>query len=179
MSGFGRGTRNRLSGGGGGHGDDLMITPLLDLFVALIPFLIMSVVLTHINVADVGISKPVVSHVKTPEVKFDLMLRLSDTKAEIVLNGKIVKEVAKTEGSTWVDTTRAVLVELKRKNPDEYKIRIEPQGKVTLQVLMAFMDAARKLKPEDGEIIKKDESTGKPVKLQFLFPNVILRGVYS
>ena len=36
------------------HGDDLMITPLLDMFVALIPFLIVSLVLSRINVADVG-----------------------------------------------------------------------------------------------------------------------------
>lgn len=49
-----RKSRGRKLDSGGGHGDDLMITPLLDLFVALIPFLIISVVLTKINVVDVG-----------------------------------------------------------------------------------------------------------------------------
>lgn len=173
-----RGRTLNIGGGGGGHGDDLMITPLLDLFVALIPFLIVSIVLTKINVVDVGISKPVASTSKTQD-NFDLLMTISDKSVDISLNGKLVKSVTKSaDEKTWVSGIHNVLVDLKKKNPEEFKIRIEPKGKVTLQTLMAFMDGARKLKPEDGEILKKDEK-GQPVKLQFLFPNVILRGIYS
>ena len=180
MSGFGRSGVSRPvgGGGGGGHGDDLMITPLLDLFVSLIPFLIISVVLTRINVVDVGVSKPVSSTVVKKENTFDLLLKVSESSAEVVLNGKVVKTVAKSTDEAWVSGVRQALVEIKRTNPDEYKIRVEPQGKVTLQTLMSFMDGARKLKPDDGDILRKDE-TGKSVKLQYLFPNVILRGVFS
>jgi biopolymer transport protein ExbD len=170
------------SGGGGGHGgegEDLMITPLLDLFVALIPFLIMSTVLIKINIADVGISRPVASAANNPS-KFDLMVKISNTTAEIVLNGKTFKSVnnVAVDKTEWLAEIHKGLVEIKKQNPDEYRMRLEPTSKVTLQILMSVMDAARKLDAADGEIMKKDEK-GQNVKLHFLFPNVVLRGVYS
>jgi len=168
----------KLDAGGGGHGDDLMVTPLLDLFVALIPFLIISVVLTKINVVDVGISKPVANVTKSPD-NFDLLVRVSESSAEVTLNGKILGKLEKkSDDKTWYSTLHKVLVDVKKQNPDQYKIRFEPKGKVTLQTIMGMMDGARNLLPEDGEIIKKD-AKGEAVKLKFLFPNVILRGVYT
>lgn len=167
-----------LGGDGGGHGDDLNITPLLDLFVALIPFLIMSIVLTKIHVLDVGISRPVANATPNPAKPFDLMLKIGDKSAEIILNGRTLKSLPKAEEMKWASEVRKSLVEIKKQYPDEFKLRIEPHGAVALQTLITFMDEARKLKPEDGEIIRKDEK-GNPVKLQFLFPNIILRGVYS
>jgi biopolymer transport protein ExbD len=171
--------RKHRIGGTGGHDEELMITPLLDLFVALIPFLIMSVVMTKINIIEVGISKPVTAVSKSPE-KFDLLLKVSDSNVEVTLNGKVVKTVSKgvADDKVWVSSVRSVLIDIKRQHLDEYKIRIEPKGKVTLHTLMSFMDGARKILPTDGEFIKRDEK-GQAVKLQFLFPNVILRGVYS
>lgn len=171
-------SRGRRIEGGSGHGDDLMITPLLDLFVALIPFLIISVVLTKINVVDVGISKPVASATKNPD-NFDLLVKISDSSAEVMLNGKVIRSVTKAKDEkAWYFEVHKVLVDIKKTNPDQYKIRIEPKGKVSLQTIMGMMDGARKLKPEDGEILKKD-AQGQPVKMQFLFPNVILRGIYT
>jgi biopolymer transport protein ExbD len=176
---FKRRRRGHAAAGGGGHGDDLAITPLLDLFVALIPFLLMSVVLTKIHILDVGISRPVAQATKSDQKPFDLNIKITDKSADVVLNGKLIKSIARNpDDLVWAGELRKSLVDVKKQNPDEFKIRFEPNGKVSLQTLIVFMDGVRKLKPEDGEIIKKDE-TGKPVKLQFLFPNVILRGVYT
>jgi biopolymer transport protein ExbD len=166
-------------GGGDGHGD-LTITPLLDLLVALVPFLIFGAVMARINVVDVGISRPVASATATKKESFDLLLQVGEKSAQILLNGKSVGSVPNgANESDWANATRKLLVDIKKKYPDEFKIRIEPMGsKVTLQTLMVFMDAARRLKPEDGEILRKDDK-GQNVKMQFLFPNVVLRGVYS
>jgi biopolymer transport protein ExbD len=175
-----RGRGGHGSAGGGGHGDDLAITPLLDLFVALIPFLLMSIVLTKIHILDVGISRPVAQATPVENKKpFELNVKISDKAAEVFLNGKLIQSVTRAaDDESWASNLRKALVEIKKQNPDEFKIRFEPQGKVSLQTLIVFMDGVRKLKAEDGEIIRKDDS-GKPVKLQYLFPNVILRGVYS
>jgi biopolymer transport protein ExbD len=173
---FGR--RSRHSQGSGGGHDDLMMTPLLDLFVALIPFLIFSFVLQKIHVVDVGVSKPVASASAAQTQNFDLLLKVGVDVADLSLNGKSIKKVSKGSSQNWMAELRAALVEVKRRHPDEFRIRIEPQGKVALQSVMEVMDAARKLRPEDGDIITKDKS-GQAVKLQFLFPNVVLRGVYS
>jgi len=177
-----RRSRKINTGGGDGHGGDggdLMITPLLDLFIALIPFLIISMVLTQINVVDVGVAKPVKAATQAKdEIRFDLLVRINDKNVDVVFNAKSLKSIQRDESGNWIEAVRASLVEIKKKYPDQYRIRIEPQGKVTLQTVMSFMDSARKLKAEDGEILGKDEN-GKPVKLQFLFPNIVLRGVYG
>ncbi len=174
--GFGGGA-SKHSMGASGHGDDLLITPLLDLFVALIPFLIISVVLTKINVVDVSIAKPVAGQASASD-GFDLVLRVSDARAEILLHGKVQGTIEASKNGVWIESVRKKLVEIKKAHPDEYKIRIEPKGSAQLDLIMGFMDAARKLKTEDGDLTRKDEQ-GHIVKLQYLFPNVILRGVYG
>lgn len=166
-------------GGHGGHGDDLTITPLLDLMVALIPFLIFGTVMTRINIVDVGVSRPVAQVTQNKKDPFNLLVQVSKSSALIQLNGRQVSSIPFQDERQWTEAVRKVLVDIKKKNPDQFQIRIEPKGTdVTLQTLMLFMDAARKLKPEDGDIIHKDES-GQTIKLQYLFPNVVLRGVYS
>ncbi|HVJ64534.1 MAG TPA: biopolymer transporter ExbD [Bdellovibrionota bacterium] len=178
-AGFGRSKARGHGGGGGGHGghdDDLMITPLLDLFVALIPFLILSVVLSKISVVDVAVSKPV-AVVKKTTTNFDLRLVVGKTSANIELNGKKVKTIPVAAG--WTDELHAELVQIKKSNIDEFQIRIEPATDSVLEDIMGVMDAARHLNESDEPIIKKDGPEGKPVKLKYLFPNVVLRGVYS
>ena len=117
MSGFGRNRRGHIGGDAGG-GDDLMITPLLDLFVALIPFLIVSMVLTKIHIVDVGISKPVALMTQKQNSNFDLLLKVGSQSAQILLNGAVVSSVSKTPDDAWLKTVRLSLVELKKKNPD-------------------------------------------------------------
>ncbi len=169
-------SRSQFLDSGGGHGDDLMITPLLDLFVALIPFLIMSVVLTKINVVDVGIAKPVASATQTKDA-FDLNVKLGEKLVDVKLNGKVVSSLAVSD-QKWIEQIHAKLVEIKRQHPEELKIRLEAHGSVPLEKMMALMDSARKLNSSDAAISRKDEQ-GRQVKLQYLFPHVILRGVYG
>lgn len=176
-AGFGRSKANRhQSGGGGGHDEELMITPLLDLFVALIPFLILSVVLSRISVVDVSVSKPV-AVVKKSTNNFDLKLVVSKDSANLDLNGKRVISIKIADG--WTEELHAELVKIKKLHIDEYQIKIEPDSQAVLEDIMGIMDAARHLRESDEAIIKKDGEGGKPVKLKYLFPNVILRGVYS
>lgn len=173
--------RSRKHKGGGAHDDShgLMITPLLDLFVALIPFLIMSVVLTRLNTVDVAISKPGVSNeaVQT-EQELTILLRVYATKAELSVNNQVVSVINKTVNEKdWLATAHAKLVELKKKHPKELRIFIEAGERVSIETLMGFMDSARELRSTDGEILR--EENGKNVKLRYLFPKVILKGVYS
>jgi len=156
-----------------------MITPLLDLFVALIPFLIMSVALTKVNIVDVALSGPGAVAAPPSTDDYALSLRVHNSKAEIFLNNALVSSIPATADKTWIDQAHVKLVELKRKRPEALKIHIEPQGRVSLELLMSFMDASRELRVDDAEIKRKDEVTGKTVRLRFLFPQVVLKGVYG
>ena len=173
---FSKKHRRGIEGAGDGH--DLMITPLLDLFVALIPFLIMSVVLSRLNVIDVGIQTPSSSSKAAPHNERDITLRIYMGRAEIFVDQKRTAVVQRVEGKNWFDETHSRLVEIKKQKLEDLRIHIETQERVSLDVVMGFMDTVRELKAEDGEIFKKDEK-GMDVKLRYLFPQVILKGVYS
>ena len=172
---FGRARAGHSMGGTDGH-DELMITPLLDLFVALIPFLILGTVMSTIHIVDVGISKPVPSLTK-PKNNFDLNIKITSARADLFMSGKTVLSVDTKDPAEWMKQMRAKLIEIKKKNLDELKIRVEPAGNVQLETVMSFMDEVRDFRPEDGEILKKEG--GKSVRLKYLFPQVILKGVYG
>ncbi|MEZ4814510.1 MAG: biopolymer transporter ExbD [Bdellovibrionota bacterium] len=167
----------RKHSGSDGHGG-LMITPLLDMLVALIPILILGVVLTRINVVDVSVSKPVQSISKPKPSNFDLLLKVGTKEIDLVLNGKTRLKVAK-ESTDSLDKLHSEIVSIKREFPQEFEIKVEPESQTALDNIMEVIDAAREVKNGDPEMIRKDEATGKDVKIKFLFPRVILRGVYS
>lgn len=169
----------------GGHGDDehggLMITPLLDLFVALMPMLILSAVMTKINVVDVAVSKPVAVIKNQKNKDFDLTIKLSKENISLVLNGKVAEmvELGALEEDAWKDRVHTRLVEIKKKFPGEFELKLEPENNMELEYIMTVMDLSREMKATDEEIIRNDEATGKPVRVKYLFPKVILRGVYT
>jgi hypothetical protein len=163
--------------GAGGHGG-LLITPLLDLLVALIPILILGVVLTRINVVDVSVSKPVQTITKPQTINFDLLLKVGVGEIDLVLNGKSRIKVTKAEPD-MLNKLHKEIVAIKHEFPTEFEIKVEPESQIALDNIMEVIDAAREMKSDDAEMIRKDEATGKDIKVKYLFPKVILRGVYS
>jgi len=172
--------QGHFGGDGGGHGHgELMITPLLDLFVALIPFLILSAVMVKINVVDVAVSKPV-SVIKKSQKPFNLHVKVGPTQAVLLLNKGVKARYTVDKEGVWLEKFHSDLVAIKKVNLDSMEIRVEPlSDKTSLDTLMTVMDSARRLKKSDGDIYRLDEANKEKVKLKFLFPKVILRGVYS
>lgn len=176
--------RSKFRASGSSHGADghggLLITPLLDLFVALIPFLIMSVVLTRLNTVDISLQKPGASAdtAAQQDQELTILLRVFGNQAELSINNKSVGTIArKATDKEWFQAAHAKLVEIKKANPKEMRIFIEAGERVSIETLMGFMDSARELRADDTEIFRKED--GKDVKLRYLFPKVILKGVYS
>ncbi len=160
-----------------GHGG-LIITPLLDLLVSLIPVLILGVVMTRISVVDVAVSKPVSVIKKVAATNFDLLLKVKNSEVELVLNGKTRTKLAKTSPDLSKNLHKE-FVAIKQLFPQEFELKIEPDSEVALDNIMEMIDSARETVQGDPEMIRKDEATGKDVRVRYLFPKVILRGVYS
>jgi biopolymer transport protein ExbD len=173
--------RNPFSGGGDDDHGGLMITPLLDLFVALMPMLILGAVMTKINVVDVVVSKPVAQLSNEQKQDFDLTIRFDQNSISVVLNGKVSETLplGSLSDSSWQEEYRQRLVEIKREHPSQFELKLEPADSVDLEYIIALMDLSREMKSTDQEIIRTDEATGQPVRVRYLFPKVILRGVYS
>lgn len=176
---FGKHRRKHGDAGGDVHGE-LTITPLLDLFVALIPFLIMSVVLSKVNILDVGIASPGPATTQKEAVRErDIAVQIHKGFVEISVENKTVAKISRNGANdqAWLQSFHAKLVEVKKQKLDDLKIYIEPQAGVKLETVMAFMDQARELRTSDGDLFRK-EADGKETKLRYLFPKIILKGVY-
>ncbi len=171
--------RNRSAHSSGDAHGELNITPLLDVFVALIPFLIMSVVLSRVTVLDVGIAAPggvasAAENIREREIE----MRVFPGRAEILVDAKQVASVKRgADDKVWTEEVHNRLVEIKKQKLDDLKIYVVPQERVNLNTVMALMDSARELKTKDGDIYRK-EKDGRETKLRYLFPQIILRGVY-
>ena len=134
---------------------------------------------------DVKVSKPVAIMSKNPKSKFSLLLKVKGDKIQLVTTDQKKKEtkqdvkVASLKDDAWQEELHTKLVDIKKKFPAEFELKIEPEEKIELEYLMAIMDTARSLKKTDGKIIRKDKATGKDVKVKYLFPKVTLTGVYG
>jgi biopolymer transport protein ExbD len=160
-----------------GHGG-LLITPLLDLLVVLMPILILGVVMTRINIVDVAVSKPVASLKKTTLNNFDLLLKVKSSDFEIILNGKTRSKILQNDPE-YLQKLHNEFVSIKKEFPDEFELKIEPESETVLDNIMLVIDSARELQNQNEVIIRKDEATGKDVRIKYLFPRVVLRGVYT
>jgi hypothetical protein len=141
--------RRHSGGGGDGHDDGhggLLITPLLDLFVALIPFLILSAVLVKINTVDVGVSKPVTVLNKSPK-KFQLQVKVSLDDVKIILNSQNYKTLAFDKEGKWTVDFHKAIIDIKKQNLEELEIFYEPTNdQVKLEQMMMLLDESRALK---------------------------------
>ena len=167
----------RGHGSSDGHDDGLMITPLLDLLVSLIPILIIGVVMTRINVVDVAVSKPV-ANAKPSKANFDLSLKVKGNEVEILLNGKSRAKISR-QGPQAVTQLHKEFVSIKKEFPNEFELKVEPENETALTNIMEIIDAARETQSGDPEMVRKDDATGKDVKIKYLFPRIVLRGVYT
>ena len=134
--------------------------------------------MSRINIVDVAVSKPVASVSKPTPSNFDLLIKVGNADVELVLNGKSHSKFAKSSPD-FNKELHGELVKIKQQFPQEFELKIEPDNEVALDGIMEMIDAALETRAGDPEMIRKDEATGKDVRIKYLFPKVILRGVYT
>ena len=158
----------------GGHDFELNLTPVIDCFVTLICFLLLSA--TYVNLvgmeAKVPVAVPASAATEVKEPKFKLELRVKTTGMELLASG-----AGPASGRRWIPllkdkkqdltTLHAELLKVKNERPKEFSIHFTSQTDMPYEELVHFMDATRNLDAKDGTF-------ATPVKVDVLFPDFVI-----
>lgn len=157
---------------------DINLAPMLDVIVAIIPMLLMSVVFVQINMIETQIpqlvSQASESNPETVKVKISLEIQDKDLKLVVNDNGKN-KEIKISGQKEGYDLEKLYVEakQVKSQYPSVFKIELKPTSKVSLDKIVSVMDKIRKIKTEDGKFSFKDTKTGQSVQTDLIFPDIV------
>ena len=162
-----------------GHGAqdfELNLTPIIDCFVTLICFMLLSA--TYVNLvgmeAKVPIAVPASSPLAQKESKFRLELVADKSGYELTATG--AGRLSGKKRVADLETLHAELVRIKREYPKEFSIQFKSRIEMAYEDLVKIMDSTRNLVSKDGELLVIDERNGKQVKVDLLFPDFVMTG---
>src|SRR5271156_2364991 len=149
------------------HDFELNLTPIIDCFVTLICFLLLSA--TYVNLvgleAKVPISVPSSSVKAQDEPKFKLDLTLMNGAVELDAVGAGSasgrRKIANIAGKVDYAALHAALVRIKTERPKEFSISFASDVEMKYEDLVRLMDATRNLDAKDPAFTVQDERNGK------------------
>jgi biopolymer transport protein ExbD len=163
---------------------ELNLAPLLDMTVVLIPALLLASVFVKITVVDSPLPQPT-TQVQPVEQKKDIEVNL---KIEMTAKGGHKLTIQEKGGNTTKDFPLvngkmdfeglyAQMYQTKLKFPSVFKVELMPGADVQYNDIILTMDAVRLKKIKDDPIEWTDPKTGQLLKLDQLFPDVVLANV--
>ena len=165
---------------------DLNLAPMLDMMVALVPFLLLSIAFVRLVVVETKVPQPVAKAIQEDRDKKDREVNIHmkiDIKKGVSLlikqKGSKTKtiNVALKEGSFDVDSVHKELHGLKEKYPDVFRIEVLPSESVSYRDIVALMDTARYATKDDRPLFILDNETNKKVQTNLMFRDVIFGNV--
>lgn len=158
---------------------DINLAPMLDVIVAIVPMLLMSIVFIRVNMIEAQIPQIVAETIennknKPVPVTVALVINEKNYKFELVVNGKKTDIVVSSlDGQPNFDALYKEAANIKRKYPDVFKVEVKPSEGVSLDRIVMTLDKIRKLKTGEENFSIKDEKTGNTVKTDLMFPEVV------
>lgn len=157
--------------------EDINMTPIMSLFVILIPFLLLAAVFVRINIINSPF--PQFSGKTTKKQNtFTLSLYVKKSGFSVVTTGKKKTKfkIKLKDGEYQFDELHRRLVLIKKKAPQEYRLNLYPDSSISYETIVKVMDSTRKITKDDPTIYIKDNK-GEKVKQEYLFPDVVWMGV--
>lgn len=162
------------------HDFELNLTPIIDCFVTLICFLLLSA--TYVNLTGLDAKVPVVvtttaTAEKQEKEKFKLELNVTKKGMELVTTGAGSLNGKKAFAAKDYAGLHNELVKIKKAYPKEFSIYFNSQVEMPYEELVRYMDTSRNISPQDGAFAFKDERNGQTVKVDVLFPDFVMAGL--
>jgi biopolymer transport protein ExbD len=172
-----------LKRGHAAHDFELNLTPIIDCFVTLICFLLLSA--TYVNLVGMDAKVPVAVATSStaadnePKFKLELTIRRDGIELNATGAGKATgrKHIANLKGALVPYDLVALhneLVRIKHERPKEFSINFNSAIDMKYEDLVRFMDVTRNLDPKDGNFTMVDERNGKTMKVDVLFPDFVI-----
>lgn len=127
---------------------DLELRPLLNVFIVLIPMLLMSAVFMEIRTIEMTLPQAAEAAANEPAEPFDLAIRIRGDVYVIGANGVALRTVARPReavipGPATSAEIQAALREILAAHPKHDEIRIVAEATTRYQEIVAVMDLAR------------------------------------
>lgn len=156
---------------------DINLAPMLDVIVAIIPMLLMSVVFVQINMIETQIPQLVSQAAESNKdiVKVSISLEIQDKDLKLVVNDNGKNKEVRIAGkdSHDLDKLYQEAKTIKSQYPSVFKIELKPSAKVSLNQIVAVMDKIRKTNASDAKFSFKDAKTGQDVQTDLIFPDIV------
>ncbi len=137
----------RSTGRANSEGDDVNITPVMNLFLVLIPFLLLTAEFVRIAVLELNLpstAQSSVSNKKENDKKMILIMLAIDEKGFTIKGTKLrIPPIPKSKGQFQYDKLAASLQQIKNRYPDTEEITIQPVDDISYQTIVNVMDACR------------------------------------
>lgn len=159
------------------HDFELNLTAIIDCFVTLICFLLLSA--TYVNLVGLDAKVPIavasasVSNDKEPKFKLELVIN-SVNAMELQVSGAGSLSGKKKFAGKDLTGLHNELVRIKKAYPKEFSIHFTSNIDMAYEELIKYMETTRNLDDKDGLITTVDERNGKPLKVDLLFPDFVL-----
>lgn len=162
---------------------DLNLAPMLDMFVSIIPFMLLAATFLQLMLINAPLPAPVAQALQqdreNKDKDFVIRIEMQGSKQFIIdtqTSGGQKSRVAisKTAAGDYdYSGLHKRLVEYKQKYPKLFKLELNPTEDVDYKSIVAVMDAARNMESQDPKILIDNAET------PLLFPDVILSNVMT
>jgi biopolymer transport protein ExbD len=127
---------------------DLELRPLMNVFIVLIPMLLMSAVFMEIRTIEMTLPQAAEAAEKSPAEPFDLAIRITPNVYVIGVNGVATHSIARVRGAAAPGPDAAAqigaaLAGIVAAHPKHDEIRIVAESKTRYQEIVSVMDLAR------------------------------------
>ena len=171
------------------HEEELNLTPFLDVMITLIPFLMLTASFFSVVVLEAKLPTPIppdkIVDVKMPP-PFDLVVMVPKDSIKIYVNNKdplgppqfVVAAPERKDSTSFtqeqIEKFHQILVEIKKKNPTEERMALDPHPALPLEKLSQILDQSRTFVGTDAAI----QENPKFKDDMRLFPGIAMKGVY-
>jgi len=158
---------------------ELDLASLLAVIMKLVPVLLLSSAFMQAMVIDTELPQAVTQAIQKQldEKKKNLLLEVdANRKVTITVDidgSKSTFTVDPLQSQVDRPKLHGLLQEIKKKNPDIFKIDFSPDSKVTYKEVVHVMDEARRSRNADVRFPVKDEQTGQDMMTDYMFPEII------
>ncbi|OYZ16056.1 MAG: hypothetical protein B7Y39_16205 [Bdellovibrio sp. 28-41-41] len=165
---------------------ELDLTPLLAIIMKLVPVLVISSSFLQLTQIETDLPQVVKQQIENqklnPEKMAQIKILVDDSKSlsVIVTKGDATdtSKIPANGASLNLAGLNAKLVEIKKKNPEVFKIELAPNDAMSYSEVVTILDGSRKSSTND-EFTFVDPKTGKEVKTDFLFPEVVFNNIFQ
>ena len=160
---------------------DLNLAPILDIIIAIVPLLLLSVAFVQVKMIDTSVPQVVAEAAQRANDKEQATIALKVAKAgfviEVTENGKTNPIPVPNKNGQWdMDGLHAAAFTVKEKHPAVFRLDMNPEADVNLNDLVVVMDKLRR-SPEAKKVSFKDPANGQTIETELMFPSVLFANV--